>query len=199
MQLSYAALAPSQPIFLATRSPNAMAYDAGLVERLRDSLMRAGENGTRERGVFGGRGFLLGKSTFLIAYVDQLLVKATPEEYPALLAMAGITPFAPGDERPMGTWLVVPSDAVADDPELLEWVERGLRGVRAAPLTKRRARKPAVEKAPAKMAKQAAKVAKTARKVAKTARNVATKGAEKGAEKAGLLKKPASAAKTPKR
>jgi TfoX/Sxy family transcriptional regulator of competence genes len=113
-----------------------MAYDAGLVERLRDALARSGEHGTRERGVFGGRGFLLGKSTFVIAYEDNVLVKATPNEYPELLALPGITPFAPGHERPMGTWLVVPADAIADDPELLEWVERGIRGVRAAPLAK---------------------------------------------------------------
>lgn len=117
-----------------------MAYDAGLVERLRDAVLRAGERGARERGVFGGRGFLIGKSTFLIAYGESLLVKTAPDEYAALLAMPGITPFAPGGERPMGTWLVVPEEAMADDPELLEWVERGLRGVRAAPPPKARRR-----------------------------------------------------------
>jgi hypothetical protein len=29
----------------------------------------------------------------------------------------------------MSTWVVVPADAIADDPELGEWVERGLRGI----------------------------------------------------------------------
>jgi hypothetical protein len=30
----------------------------------------------------------------------------------------------------MGTWLVVASDVIADDPELTEWLRRGLRAVR---------------------------------------------------------------------
>jgi TfoX/Sxy family transcriptional regulator of competence genes len=107
-----------------------MAYDAGLAERVADVLVRLGERGMRQKNVFGGRGFLSGKSTFVIVWNEGLLVKAPPDEYAALLAQPGIEPFAPGDERPMGTWLVVPADAVADDPELTEWVNRGLRGIR---------------------------------------------------------------------
>jgi hypothetical protein len=107
-----------------------MAYDAGLAERVADVLVRMGERGARQKNVFGGRGFLSGKSTFVIVWRDGLLVKTPPDEYDALLAQPGIEPFAPGDERPMGTWLVVPADAVADDPELTEWVSRGLRGIR---------------------------------------------------------------------
>jgi hypothetical protein len=44
--------------------------------------------------------------------------------------MPGITAFAPDGERPMSTWLVVPDAAVADDPELMEWLRRGLEGMR---------------------------------------------------------------------
>jgi hypothetical protein len=61
---------------------------------------------------------------------DSLLVKTSPDEHDALLAEPGVTPFAPGGERPMGTWLVVPADTIADDPELAEWLRRGLRGIR---------------------------------------------------------------------
>lgn len=107
-----------------------MAYDAGLVERVADVLARIGERSVRQKNVFGGRGFLLGKSTFVIVWHDGLLVKAPAEEYERLLEQPGIEPFAPGDERPMGTWLVVPADAVADDPELTDWVRRGRRGIR---------------------------------------------------------------------
>ena len=107
-----------------------MAYDAGLAERVADVLVRIGERGMRQKNVFGGRGFLSGKSTFVIVWNEGLLVKTPPDEYASLLTQPGIEPFAPGDERPMGTWLVVPADAVADDPELTEWVRRGLRGIR---------------------------------------------------------------------
>lgn len=107
-----------------------MAYDAGLAERVADVLSRIGERAVRQKNVFGGRGFLSGKSTFVIVWNEGLLVKTPSDEYASLLAQPGIEPFAPGDERPMGTWLVVPADAVADDPELTEWVRRGLRGIR---------------------------------------------------------------------
>jgi hypothetical protein len=30
----------------------------------------------------------------------------------------------------MTTWVVVATDVIADDPELLEWLQRGLRAVR---------------------------------------------------------------------
>ena len=107
-----------------------MAYDAGLVERVADALMGIGERGARQKNVFGGRGFLLGKTTFVIVWHEGMLVKTPSDEYDDLLAQPGIEPFAPGDERPMGTWLIVPPESVADDPELVEWVRRGLRGIR---------------------------------------------------------------------
>jgi len=107
-----------------------MAYDTGLVERVADALAQIGERGVRQKNVFGGRGFLAGKSTFVIVWEDGLLVKTPAAEYPALLERPGIEPFAPGGEAPMGTWVVVPADAVADDPDLAEWVRRGLKGIR---------------------------------------------------------------------
>ena len=106
-----------------------MAFDSGLVERIDDLLSRLGTRGTRQKNVFGGRGFLVGTTTFVIAWGDGLLVKTTPAAYAEALAMPGITPFAPDGERPMGTWVVVAADAVADDPELEAWVARGLRAI----------------------------------------------------------------------
>lgn len=107
-----------------------MPYDAGLVARVEDALGSLGERHARQKNVFGGRGFLARKSTFVIVWGDALLVKVVPDEYPTLLRAPGVTPFAPAGERPMGTWLVVAPDAIADDPELTEWVGRGLRAVR---------------------------------------------------------------------
>ena len=102
-----------------------MTYDAGLVARIEDCLPNAGIRGVRQKNVFGGRGFLHGKSTFVIAWDDGLLVKLHPFDYPRALAEPGVTPFAPDGEKPMSTWVVVPADAIADDPELTEWLRRG--------------------------------------------------------------------------
>ena len=107
-----------------------MPYDSGLVERVADALVPLGVYGARQRSMFGGRGFLLGKQTFVIVWGEGILVKAPRAEYEAALAEPGATPFTPGGGRPMGTWIVVTADAIADDPELRDWVARGLRGVR---------------------------------------------------------------------
>ena len=110
-----------------------MPFDPGLVERVRDALARLGERGSRERRVFSGYGFLQGKNTFVIVWSDGIIAKMTPEAYPGALRRPGVTPFAPDGERPMGTWVYVREDVVADDPELAEWVAMGLQGVRVAP------------------------------------------------------------------
>jgi TfoX/Sxy family transcriptional regulator of competence genes len=107
-----------------------MTYDHGLVARIDDALSNIGERGIRQKNVFGGRGFLIGKSTFAIAWGEGLLVKTTAEEYEEFRNEPGVTPFAPDGERPMSTWLVVPADSIADDPELTEWLRRALRSIR---------------------------------------------------------------------
>ena len=106
-----------------------MSYDSGLVARIADLLPGAGIRGARQKNVFGGRGFLVGSSTFVIVFDDDLIVKTAPDEYEAALAEPGVTPFAPDGEHAMGSWVVVRGDSVADDPELAEWVGRGLRGI----------------------------------------------------------------------
>ena len=108
-----------------------MSYDAGLVARIADLLATAGIRGARQKNVFGGRGFLLGKATFAIAWGEGLLVKMPAGEYTAALAEGNVTPFAPGGEKPMSTWVVVGADAIADDPELVEWLRRGARAITA--------------------------------------------------------------------
>ena len=107
-----------------------MAFDAGLVARVEDALAQIGERGYRQKNVFGGRGFLSGKSTFCIVWGDDLIVKTARAEYPRALEQAGVTTFAPDEENPMSTWVVVSADVIADDPELIEWVRRALDGIR---------------------------------------------------------------------
>jgi hypothetical protein len=107
-----------------------MPFDPALAARIASALLSLGARGTREKNVFGGRGFLVGSKTFVIAWDDGILVKTPAAEYETALAEPDVRPFAPDGERPMSTWVVVPSERVADDPELAEWVARGLRAVR---------------------------------------------------------------------
>ena len=107
-----------------------MTYDTGLAARIADALAGMGERGVRQKNVFGGRGFLVGKSTFAIAWDDGLIVKVARDAYPSLLKEPGVTPFAPDGAKSMSTWLVVASDAIADDPELTDWLRRALEAIR---------------------------------------------------------------------
>jgi hypothetical protein len=107
-----------------------MPFDPALVARVASALDSLGVRGTRQKNVFSGWGFLVGKKTFVIAWDDGILVKTPAAEYRDALAEPDVTPFAPGGDRPMGTWVIVPSERIADDPDLAEWVARGLRAVR---------------------------------------------------------------------
>jgi TfoX/Sxy family transcriptional regulator of competence genes len=107
-----------------------VSYDRGLAERVADILARMGTRGVRQKNVFGGRGFLTGKSAFVIVWEEGLIVKCPPTEYHAALRSPRVEPFAPGGERPMSTWVVVAGDVVADDPDLEDWLRRGMRAVR---------------------------------------------------------------------
>jgi TfoX/Sxy family transcriptional regulator of competence genes len=107
-----------------------VSYDRGLAERVADVLTRMNVRGVRQKNVFGGRGFLTGKSAFVIVWDDGLIVKCPPSEYKAAVASPNVEPFAPDGEKPMSTWVVVAGDAIADDPELEEWLGRGMRAVR---------------------------------------------------------------------
>jgi TfoX/Sxy family transcriptional regulator of competence genes len=104
-----------------------MSYDSGLVARVADALEQIGERGVRQKGVFGGRGFLRGSRAFAIVWNDGLLVKLTADDATAALREPDVTPFAPDGERPSATWVVVSADAVADDPQLAAWLRRALR------------------------------------------------------------------------
>jgi hypothetical protein len=54
-------------------------------------------------------------------------VKLTSAEFERSLEN-GIERFMPGGEA-LGTWVVIQHEAVADDPELRDWLEAGLRGI----------------------------------------------------------------------
>ena len=104
-----------------------MKYDPGLSARVADALEQIGEPSIRQKNVFGGRGFMLGKHAFVIVGDGVIIAKLTPDDYPRALDEPGVTPFAPGGERPMGTWVVVDEEVIADDPQLVDWIRRSIR------------------------------------------------------------------------
>ena len=59
-----------------------MPWDRGLAARVADALPPLGAPHAHQKNVFGGRGFLLGKTTFAVVWDDGLLVKLAPARSP---------------------------------------------------------------------------------------------------------------------
>ena len=106
----------------------ATSYDAGLLERCLDALAGLPVRGVRHRSVFGMRGLLVGSRMFAAVGDEGLVVRLSPGEYDDALRRRGVRPFAPGGER-LGRWVRLGAAHVADDPELRDWLEAGLRSL----------------------------------------------------------------------
>jgi TfoX/Sxy family transcriptional regulator of competence genes len=107
-----------------------MAYDEGLVERVRDLLPKA-----VEKRMFGGVSWMERGNMVVGVMGDDLLARVAPEETEKWLKEPGVRRFDMGPVKagaPKG-WLFVSAEAVAEEPELKEWVERCRAFVRTLP------------------------------------------------------------------
>lgn len=103
-------------------------YDKGLLQRCLDCLEATSAGPFSNKNVFGMRGLMRGKSMFAAVGTTSIVVKVPAGEYAAALDRPGVIPFSPGGQK-LGTWVEITDDAVADDPELREWLETGLRAL----------------------------------------------------------------------
>ncbi len=108
-----------------------MAPDEQLADRIRELVLV--EPGVTERRMFGGVAFLAGGHLAVSASGrGGLLVRAAPDEEPALLAEAGVSRFEMRG-RPMTGWLRVAPEAVEEAAALRRWVAVGLDFARSLP------------------------------------------------------------------
>jgi TfoX/Sxy family transcriptional regulator of competence genes len=106
-----------------------MAYDEGLLERCMDALRALRISGVRTKNVFGMRGLMQGSKMFSAVGEESIIVKLTEAEYSSRSAQPGVRPFMAGGSK-LGKWVEIDSEAIADDPELREWLATGLRAIR---------------------------------------------------------------------
>jgi len=107
-----------------------MSYDAGLLQRSLDALEQVGGGPIRHKNVFGMRGLLLGDRMFAAIGTGSVIVRLTRAELPVALARPGVSAFTPGGS-PLGTWVEIADEVIADDPELRDWLAAGLRSLRS--------------------------------------------------------------------
>lgn len=100
-----------------------MAYDEGLAERIREVLATRDE--IAERRIFGSLGFFVGGNMAVAAGADGLIVRLGPDAEKAT-EEPGVSPFKPGEAKPMTGWVMVETGAVTEDDELEKWIDDGV-------------------------------------------------------------------------
>ncbi|MFI1463428.1 TfoX/Sxy family protein [Nocardia carnea] len=117
-----------------------MAYDEELAERIRDVVGAAAD--TSERKMFGGLAFLFGGHMGVVVLGGGgLMIRMAPEAAAVLVDDISVAPMVM-QGRELDGWLQVSPDAVAGDPDLTEWVDRGVRFARSLPPKKPKSGKP---------------------------------------------------------
>ena len=99
-----------------------MAYDEALADRVREVI--EGRSGVSERKMFGALAWLVEGNMACGVIGDDLLVRLDREDRAAALAEQHTRPFEMRGGEARGFVLVAP-EGVAEDDELVRWVECG--------------------------------------------------------------------------
>ncbi|MFS0854333.1 TfoX/Sxy family protein [Microbacterium sp. 179-I 3D4 NHS] len=98
-----------------------------LADRLR-ALLTMGD-GVEERRMFGTRAFLAeGRILAAARRGGVLLVRVPPGEEEALLARRGVSRAVMGRQTMSARWLDVAAEIIADDEQLMFWLDAGRAG-----------------------------------------------------------------------
>jgi hypothetical protein len=98
-----------------------VAFDEGLVERIRDVLVKTSH--ISERRMFGGVAFLADGHMFIGIIGDVLMARVGPENYAAALKRKHVREMD-FTGKPMRGYVYVDPAGIAGDEELEEWVMR---------------------------------------------------------------------------
>ena len=99
-----------------------MDYSEELADRVRRSLA---EENVKEGSLLGGKSFWVDDRLVISVHGDDLLVRVPEEEYTTLLEQPGVSSYEVA-ARPVPGWVIVASEAIADEAALMEWVTLGL-------------------------------------------------------------------------
>jgi len=107
-----------------------MAFDESLAARIRDALAR--RKNVEEKKMFGGLCFLLNGNLLVGVWKDSLIARLGPDEGEAALREPHVRVFDITG-RPMRNWVLVEPEAVEDDDQLQEWIDRATKFVGTLP------------------------------------------------------------------
>lgn len=108
----------------------AVAFDDGLAHRIREQL--GSRPDMTERKMFGGIAFMTSGNMLVGVIGDDLICRVGAEAMDDALAEPGTRVFDMTG-RPMSGWVLVAGEAVAEDDDLAEWIDRADRFVETLP------------------------------------------------------------------
>jgi hypothetical protein len=107
-----------------------MAYDEGLIERVRDALGNDPE--IIEKRMFGGLAFMVQGNMALGLMTDDLMIRVGAEQLGKALARPH-TRKMDLTGRPMKGFIIVEAEGYEDDKDLATWVKQGVDCARSLP------------------------------------------------------------------
>ena len=107
-----------------------MAYSESLARRTRQVF--AGRQGTTEKKIFGGVGFLLNGHMCVGVWNTSLIVRLGPEQAELALKEPHVVEFDITG-RPMKGWAMVEPEGLEKDEQLSTWIHRSVQFVMSLP------------------------------------------------------------------
>ena len=107
-----------------------MAYNEETLARIRDQM--AAVPALKEKKMFGGVAFLVHGNMSVGINGDDLMVRASPDDFDDLIARPGARPMD-FTGRPMKGWITVEPLGFADDQALAGWIDASLEYVLTLP------------------------------------------------------------------
>lgn len=116
--------------------------DEALIERVEGLLSTAP---VRRRGMFGSIAWFLEANDMMFTAVtgDAVMVRLGEEQTASLIESGVAAPFPPGAEKPMREYVLLAGDQIAEDDDLLDWLEQASEFAESLPPKAKRLRRKA--------------------------------------------------------
>ena len=122
--------ARKMPVFSKPSAATLEAFDRAVVKR----------TDVERRTMFGYPSVFLRGNMLACVFQDRIMVRLSPADREAAMALDGARPFEPSPGRAMKEYVDFPRNVIDDESALRAWIDRGARYVMTLPPRKKRAK-----------------------------------------------------------
>jgi TfoX/Sxy family transcriptional regulator of competence genes len=120
--------ARKMPVFSKPSAATLEAFDRAVVKR----------TDVERRTMFGYPSVFLRGNMLACVFQDRIMVRLSPADREAAMAIHGARPFEPSPGRAMKEYIDFPRSVIDDESALRAWIDRGARYVMSLPPKKKR-------------------------------------------------------------